>query len=142
VTFSERPLFFLTICTHKRRRILANNEAHEAFTSFCLASLEKAEVWVGRYVLMPDHLHVFACAKESHNISRWVASLKKFMAKHWRHSGLVAPFWQKGFFDHVLRTGESYSQEWGYIRENPVSAGLVRSVDDWPYQGEIHNLWW
>ena len=140
--FTERPLFFLTICTHKRRRILTTDEVHEQFMSFCSASLEKAEVWVGRYVLMPDHAHTFVCAKESPNISRWVASLKKFLAKHWRHCGLVAPFWQKGFFDHVLRNGESYSEKWRYVQENPVRANLAETVDDWPYQGEIHDLWW
>jgi len=39
--------------------------------------------------------------------------------------------------DHVLRSNESYSQKWNYVRENPVRAGLVKSAEDWPYQGEI-----
>jgi hypothetical protein len=45
--------------------------------------------------------------------------------------------WQEGFFDHLLRTNNSYSQKWNYVRENPVRAGLVKSAADWPYQGEI-----
>ncbi len=45
--------------------------------------------------------------------------------------------WEEGFFDHVLRSNESYSQKWNYVRENPVRAGLVKSAADWPYQGEI-----
>jgi len=45
--------------------------------------------------------------------------------------------WEEGFFDHVLRSNESYSQKWNYVRKNPVRAGLVKSVTDWPYQGEI-----
>ena len=44
---------------------------------------------------------------------------------------------EEGFFDHVLRSNESYSQKWNYVRENPVRSGLVKSVADWPYQGEI-----
>jgi len=47
------------------------------------------------------------------------------------------PLWQPGFFDHVLRSDESYSQKWEYVRENPVRAGLVRRIDEWPYQGEL-----
>ncbi len=47
------------------------------------------------------------------------------------------PIWQRGFFDHVLRSNESYSQKWNYVRENPVRAGLVENADDWPYAGEI-----
>jgi hypothetical protein len=49
----------------------------------------------------------------------------------------VAQLWEEGFFDHVLRSDESYSQKWNYVRENPVRAGLVKSVEDWPCQGEI-----
>jgi hypothetical protein len=44
---------------------------------------------------------------------------------------------KEGFFDHVLRSDESYSQKWNYVRENPARAGLVNSAEDWPYQGEI-----
>jgi REP element-mobilizing transposase RayT len=46
-------------------------------------------------------------------------------------------FWQPGFFDHILRTDESYGEKWNYVRENPVRAGLVRTAEEWPYQGEI-----
>ena len=45
--------------------------------------------------------------------------------------------WEEGFFDHILRSDESYLQKWNYVRENPVRAGLVKSEVDWPYQGEI-----
>lgn len=47
------------------------------------------------------------------------------------------PVWQRGFFDHVLRSDESYAQKWDYVRENPVRAGLVKRAEDWPYAGEI-----
>jgi putative transposase len=45
--------------------------------------------------------------------------------------------WQPGFFDHILRSNESYGEKGNYVRENPVRAGLVKSGGDWPYQGEI-----
>ena len=45
--------------------------------------------------------------------------------------------WQPGFFDHVLRSEESYVEKWQYVLENPVRAGLVKELEQWPYQGEI-----
>lgn len=51
--------------------------------------------------------------------------------------GLRPTFWQRGFFDHLLRNSESYTEKWEYVRQNPVRAGLVRHPDDWPYQGEV-----
>ena len=51
-----------------------------------------------------------------------------------------AAFWQPGFFDHLLRNDESYAQKWEYVRQNPVRAGLVKSAEDWPYQGEVVRI--
>lgn len=51
-----------------------------------------------------------------------------------------APYWQERFFDHVMRSRESYEQKWLYVRDNPVRAGLVGNWSDWPYQGEINPL--
>jgi len=35
------------------------------------------------------------------------------------------PHWQDGFFDHLLRSDESYGEKWNYVLQNPVRAGLV-----------------
>ena len=50
------------------------------------------------------------------------------------------PFWQRGFFDPVLRSEESYAQKWDDVRANPVRAGLVSDAEDWPFAGEIVDL--
>jgi hypothetical protein len=39
-----------------------------------------------------------------------------------------------------MRSGESYSEKWEYVRRNPVRAGLVSRTVDWVYQGEIVSL--
>jgi hypothetical protein len=67
-------------------------------------------------------------------------SLKNSLSKAMRALAIPAPHWQKGFFDHVLRSDESYSQKWEYVRENPVRAGLAKTLEDWPYWGELWRL--
>lgn len=91
---------------------------------------------------MPDHLHVFLRTDQSTDLSHWVGSLKKSLAAHWRTAGMRGPFWQAGFFDHLLRGHESYAEKWEYVRQNPVRAGLVSTIDAWPYASEIHPLQW
>jgi hypothetical protein len=61
--------------------------------------------------------------------------LKQALAKHIAPPD-KSPIWQRGFFDHVLRSDESYAEKWNYVRANPVRAGLVNDPD-WPYAGEI-----
>ena len=53
-----RPFYFVTFNTHKRLPLLARPEIHETFRSFCFIAQEH-EVAVGRYVLAPEHVHVF-----------------------------------------------------------------------------------
>ena len=70
-------------------------------------------------------------------MQQWKQWTTKRMIRELEFSGRV---WQEEFFDHVLRSSESYSQKWDYVKENPVRAGLVTSANDWPYQGEIESL--
>jgi len=133
-------VFFLTFCTARRARLLADAETHARFLAFCQRSPDLANVCVGRYVLMPDHIHVFVCAEGSAILSRWCGSVKKFLATWWREQGHAAPFWQEGFFDHLLRSNERYEEKWEYVRQNPVRAGLTTATGKWPFAGEVQPL--
>jgi putative transposase len=138
--FTKYPVYFLTACAYRRRRILANQEIHQAFITFA-QDARGFGITVGRYVMMPDHLHLFAAFwSNSPGLPRWIKGLKGTLSKKLRGLGIHAPYWQKGFFDHVMRSEESYAEKWHYVQENPVRAGLVTKTVDWPYQGEIYPL--
>lgn len=138
--YIENPVYFVTFCTHVRRTILATTKIHEAFIDFSQEATNR-NVFVGRYILMPDHVHLYVkVPPPSETLSAWIKSLKNHLSKNLRTQGVLSPHWQKGFFDHVLRSGESYSAKWLYMVENSIRAGLAKSWTDWPYQGEIHAL--
>ncbi len=82
---------------------------------------------------MPDHVHLFVCGDDNFVLSRWVGGLKRAISVALGARQL----WQPGFFDHILRSDDSYSEKWEYVHDNPVRAGLVEDADEWPYQGEI-----
>ena len=103
-----------------------------------------ADHWyVGRYVLMPDHIHLFcAPAKVEYlSVKRWVAYWKSLSSKKWPDAN-EQPIWQVDVWDRQLRSGDSYSEKWHYVRNNPVRAGLVPNVGSWPFQGELNLLRW
>ncbi|MEI6105523.1 MAG: transposase [Opitutae bacterium] len=138
--YLKHPLYFRTLCTFHRQYILARPAAHAAFVQFCHGAAAHG-AYVGRYVLMPDHLHLFVTvAPDGVTLSAWVKSLKNTLSKSWRGAGIAAPHWQKGFFDHVMRSAQSYEEKWTYGAANPVRAGLATSLEAWPYQGTIHSL--
>jgi putative transposase len=138
--FDREPIYFVTACTAQRRRILATEAIHTAFVTFATNGIGRGAV-VGRYVIMPDHIHLFlALDPERITLSAWVKSFKNHVSKELRNGGEPAPHWQRGFFDHALRSRESYDEKWGYVLRNPVRARLVKQAEDWPFQGEINAL--
>ena len=74
---------------------------------------------------------------EGVTLTKWVQALKSVMGKKLLALGFDKPHWQEGFFDHLLRSSESYAEKWEYVRMNPVRAGLVPTPEEWAYQGEI-----
>jgi putative transposase len=131
------PLYFVTICCANRKRLLANDSIHTAFRDFAIRGQHDRHIAVGRYVLMPEHLHVFVCGPTDFKLDQWMRMLKTTLRKKLQELGHEPEFWQRGFFDHLMRNLESYTEKWEYVHQNPVRAGLVSRTEDWPFQGEI-----
>jgi REP element-mobilizing transposase RayT len=90
---------------------------------------------------MPDHVHLFVfMPPEGILLAKWIEAIRTVLGKELLRLGEQKPHWQEGFFDHLLRSAESYAQKWEYVRMNPVRAGLCKNPEDWPYQGEIVPL--
>ena len=97
--------------------------------------------WVGGWPIRyhAGRVHFFCRPeRDAKSLSDFVGFWKSYTSR--KINLLGRPLWQREFFDHVLRSNESYSQKWNYIRDNPVRAGLVSSADDWLYAGEIETL--
>jgi|SRR5262249_60560303 len=81
------------------------------------------------YVIMPDHVHFF-CAPEcdAKTLPTFVGSWKEWTRKAIKHQvRLITCVWQEEFFDHVLRSSESYAEKWNYVRNNPVRMVSLRT---------------
>ena len=132
----DPPLYFVTFNTHRRRKILANASVQNELIRFAKKG-EPRGIGVGRYVIMPDHIHLFVRGSLDFSLRQWVRILKRVLSKA---ISSAPPHWQPGFFDHLIRHRESYAEKWEYVRQNPVRAGLVANANDWPWQGEIVRL--
>ncbi len=89
---------------------------------------------------MPDHVHFFAMpGPAAKPLAAFMRQWKEWTAKQILAAARCpAPLWQPKFFDHVLRSRDSYGEKWTYVAENPVRACLVTSATSWPYAGYIH----
>jgi hypothetical protein len=75
---------------------------------------------------MPNHLHLFLCGPDDFRLGHWIGMLKQHIGKAIEGIETSQPISQRGFFDHLLRSEESYGQKWNYVRENPFRVGISR----------------
>jgi len=133
-------IIYLTVCTKRRRPLLANDTAADLLIQAWTA----ANHWlVGRYVILPNHIHLF-CAPNTFppsSLNNWISFWKNHVTRRWPNRGEI-PIWQTEYWDTQLRRGESYDEKWNYVENNPVRHGLVTRVEDWSYRGELNVLDW
>ena len=85
------------------------------------------------YVVMPDHVHWLISLGKGAVLSAVVQKLKSLttqeLHRRWEWQG---PIWQSGFYDRAMRREDDLPAIARYIVANPLRAGLVRSVRDYP----------
>ena len=133
----QSTILFVTVCTRGRDPWLANDLVHSTLRAVWLCS----RAWmVGRYVIMPDHVHFFASPGDRDvEIEEWIAFWKT-MAK--RAMLDRAGKWQPRGSHTRIRNGRMYSEKFDYMLNNPARAGLVAHPEEWPLQGELFGLSW
>ena len=85
------------------------------------------------YVVMPDHLHWLMQLHSQHSLSNAVMSVKGRSAleiNRVRQAGGMV--WEPGFHDHALRREEDLQDVARYVVCNPLRAGLVGRINDYP----------
>src|SRR5438105_2897418 len=95
--FDSSPIYFVTTCAAHRRPMLATPQLHAAFLQFARGG-EDHGAYIGAYVIMPDHLHLFVALNRELTLAAWVKSLKNALSKSLRALSFPSPHWQKGFF--------------------------------------------
>jgi len=130
-------IVFVTVCTSDRQPWLAQPVAHDALQLVWRA----AHAWlIGRYLLMPDHMHFFCAPKdETVPLKRWLTYWKRLFTQETRNAEWK---WQSNAWDTRLRRGENYTEKWQYVAMNPVRKKLVERPEEWPYQGVLNELRW
>ena len=133
-------LIFLTVCTKDKKKILSRSDVLNILVDSWMNSRE----WVvGKFMIMPDHIHLF-CAPKVHShpsLKLWIKYWKSDVSKKWMFEN-EKPIWQRDFWDRQLRDDEHYSRKWEYVSNNPVRQRLVKDVKDWPFQGELNIFRW
>ena len=82
------------------------------------------------WCLMPNHVHVLVRVLPGHTLAGVIHSWKSFSAKKANALlGLSGSFWQREYYDHLVRDEREFDRAVQYVAENPGKAGL----QNWPW---------
>ena len=90
------------------------------------------------WVIMPDHLHWLIALADGNNLSIVAKMLKGRSASRINHyRGSSGAIWQPAFHDRALRQEEDLPSVARYVVANPLRAGLVSRLGDYPHWDAI-----
>jgi len=90
------------------------------------------------WVLMPDHLHWLVQLGDQASLSDAVKAFKGRVGQRINATlGRQGAVWQKSFHDRALRSEDDLHEAARYIVANPLRAGLVQRLGDYPHWDAI-----
>jgi putative transposase len=148
--YASNGAYFVTTCVQNREPLLGKLEQQTVQHSPFAAIVEAAwfdlpnyypHVELDAFVIMPDHIHGIIWLHDmpdnnvgdglrpsptKHGLTEIVRALKSFSARRINEArGMQGqPFWQRGFYDHVVRLENDLEDIRQYILENPRRASL------------------
>lgn len=131
--FSEPGrIYLLTAVVHQRRSVFADFVAGRLLVAELRSAVDDG--WVGSlaWVVMPDHLHWLIELREvslGAVMRREKGRSSRSVNRYLRQQGAL---WQAGYHDRAVRQEEDVVVIARYVVANPLRAGLVRRIGDYP----------
>ena len=155
--YSQSGVYFITICSKNKRctfgTIVGGGAPDAPRTRLSPTGKIVARqlgnmiafyphVRIEKYVVMPNHIHLLIAiqqgpsgasrtppptsARASQVIPMFISTLKRLTNKTAGHA-----LWQRGYYDHIIRSPDDYNTIWHYIDTNPAKwAQDTRYVTD------------
>lgn len=130
--------YLVTSSTRGRQRFFASFEAGCAAARCFADPAVLGDAALLAWVLMPDHAHWLLQLGDRGSLEGVVNRLKSASARHAnRVLTRCGSLWQPAYHDRAVRSDEDLRDLARYIVANPVRAGLVPRVGDYPFWGAV-----
>ena len=130
--------YLVTIVTHLREQWFKDFYS----TRLMVKEMQRLEregsvTWLA-WVVMPDHFYALLSLDGRVSLSEAMNKLKGRSARVINKLlDRTGPFWQSSFYDHALRREEDRLQLARYVVANPLRAGIVERLGDYPHWDSV-----
>jgi REP element-mobilizing transposase RayT len=113
--YKSNGYYFITICTYRGKPYIKKYE--EIIEEILLSLPERfSGLRIDWYILMPDHLHmIFVFNETKKDLSEIIRTFKALVSRNTRMK-----FWQRNYYEHVIRNEDALLKIREYIQDNPL----------------------
>jgi putative transposase len=142
----EGASYFFTVVTHERRKLFLDADVVAWYNEAVTRVQQRHPFDLEAQVVLPDHLHaLWQLPRDDADYStRWRLIKEAFTKAYLKHHGppIVSEsrrnkseqgFWQRRFWEHLIRDDRDFGDHLDYIHLNPVRHGFVVAPSEWPY---------
>ncbi len=127
-------IYLITVCCKNKEKLFLDHHAAQILSSLLHRVLQKQNSKILAWVVMPDHMHLALQLAEDETLAKTMNRINSCSAiavnrALSRHS----PVWQGAYHDHALRDDDQLLTAIRYLISNPIRAGLVQNLGDYPY---------
>jgi REP element-mobilizing transposase RayT len=125
-------VYLLTVVVDQRRPVFADFSFGRLLVEQLRLAEESGSVQSLAWVVMPDHLHWLVELKQG-SLAQLMCRVKSRSCRSINlRRGSQGGLWQRGYYDRALRRDENLKAAARYIVMNPLRAGLVARLGDYP----------
>lgn len=140
--YVPNAIVFITQVVERRSPIFQNPQHLELLLTIIREAKERYPFCMLAYAFLPDHFHLLLKPKPPTTHTQIMHSIKPNFTKAYKQRiGILGPmkFWQKRYWDHVIRHEAEFATRLDYIHFNPVKHRLVHRPEQWPYSS--YSAW-
>ena len=137
--------YFFTVNTYRRQQLLTHPDVLATLRTSFRTVRAQHPFRIDALVVLPDHLHSLWTLPpgDADYAVRW-SLIKRQVSQASRHlvdqsqsasrsKRREIGFWQRRYWEHLIRNELDFERHVDYVHYNPVKHGLVEHVRDWPY---------
>ena len=133
--------YVVAFCTIRRQPSLAEPAVVEAVRAHFLRRAHIEGFVISAYCFMRDHVHLLVEGRRQDADLQLFVKMAKQESGYWYRQRTGRPLWQPGYFERVLRNEDETETAARYILANPVRAGYVATIVEWPFSGsEVFDI--
>ena|GEM_PF-673720 len=138
--FITGAAYHVTSRTNDKIRIFENKLGRKIMLMTLQNAKDKFRFRLVNFCLMPTHIHLLIIPDNRSSLSVIMHWIKVNSAKRWnRIHGSTDHLWGNRYFARAIKDAQEYNFIMTYIDQNPVTAGLSPTPEEWKASGAYYK---